>query len=133
MNEKENERHENGRYGPMRKSFVVRRYWHAGSERAGDGEGDVNMPKKYETPRKSKHTPMRQKLFTSLQMQEVRHKHNIPPKAFGKSLNKHSLHVREKGETKKHTFYTIKDKQGRLHGEVKINKKSKKIDWWRVQ
>jgi hypothetical protein len=78
-------------------------------------------------------TPKRESLYKSLQSKEYHYKDNIPPKAVGRTLNKHGMRAEYDFTDKSETFYTIKDKQGNSHGRIGYNKKIEKVNWWYIK
>lgn len=91
----------------------------------------------------SRHLETRRQLFNSLASKEKRYNHYIPPKAIGRTATKLGLTikaesnftVRQKGfkDNGPKTLYSLRDSKGISHGEVGYNKKTGKVDYWRVK
>lgn len=91
------------------------------------------MPKKYETSLlKSPHYARRRQLFKSLEGKEQYYKHSIPPKAVGRTLRKAGLHASHWGSIPRGDLYSIKN-GGVKHGEMSVDKKTKKVNHWYIK
>jgi hypothetical protein len=78
-----------------------------------------------------------------MQSKEQRYKHYIPPKAVGRTAKNLGLdmkfegnfQVKDKGFKDKGAkgLYSFRDSKGISHGEVAVNKRTGKVDYWRIK